>query len=64
MDARHEVLGGDRCLRDKRHTIMLDLKHDALFCRDCDEWRELTCAIPTCRYCPTRPEKPSMVSHD
>lgn len=34
-------------------------EYDSVYCKTCDEWREESCADPTCEYCLARPEKPS-----
>jgi len=36
-------------------------KHDAWYCPVCDEWAEVKCSDPECRFCAGRPDKPSEV---
>ncbi len=44
-----------------KENLMRDEKHDAYFCKACDEWIEKKCSDKTCEFCPTRPDKPSEV---
>lgn len=32
--------------------------YDALFCPNCNKWKENTCKDPDCIYCSGRPKKP------
>ena len=34
---------------------------DAKGCIECDEWREEKCGDPDCRFCPARPDRPSLL---
>ena len=33
-------------------------KYDAFFCPQCNQWLEVTCGDPSCRYCAARPNRP------
>ena len=37
-------------------------EHDAKYCIECNEWREIQCGAADCEYCNTRPELPSEVA--
>jgi hypothetical protein len=39
-------------------------RHDAYYCAACDVWLDEGCRDPTCDYCATRPEKPSLAKRD
>ena len=41
--------------------LMRDKKYDAYFCGACDAWIEKKCRTPSCKYCSTRPDRPSEV---
>jgi len=36
-------------------------KHDAHYDDEKDEWDEVVCPDPSCKFCKDRPEKPSQV---
>lgn len=40
-------------------SLAYNEEHDSEFCAACDEWREDSCADPSCEYCLARPAKPS-----
>ena len=41
-----------------------DEKHDAYYCELCNVWLEEKCTDATCKFCTTRPEKPSQVIYE
>ena len=46
------------------HVTTYNGKHDAYYCKTCDEWLEPTCQDITCGYCADRPARPSELSTD
>jgi hypothetical protein len=53
------ITHGNRCPTCNSLVIYSD-QHDAHLCAKCDNWPESACSAPTCSYCATRPERPSL----
>jgi hypothetical protein len=43
---------------------VMNKKHDALYCKQCDAWIEPICSKFDCKYCKDRPARPSEVKHE
>ena len=39
--------------------LILFFKHDAVCCPGCNQWIDLRCGDPECRYCSQRPQTPA-----
>lgn len=48
-----------KCDHFQPEAQLYSLKHDAYYCRVCDEWIKEKCGAPNCQFCPERPDKPS-----
>ena len=44
------------------HVTVYNEKHDAYYCKTCDEWLEDICTDRSCAHCNGRPLRPSELS--